>query len=107
MVVVRRGLGGIPERERRFRVDRDLRLVALRVHAELRVAFVNLESSWIIEHSSGGGEPDRVYLCSPLQGKGKTLRHGEKLIFLRSFAGSSRSHFELSQKLVHALDIHY
>ena len=34
------------------------------------------------------------------------MRHGEKLIFLRSFA-ASRSHFELSQKLVHALDVHY
>jgi hypothetical protein len=76
-------------------------------HAELRGAFVNLESSWMIEHASGGGKPDRVYLSSPLQGQGKTLRHGEKLIFLRSFAGSSRSHFELSQKLVHALDVHY
>jgi hypothetical protein len=75
--------------------------------AELRAAFVNLDSSWMIEHASGGGEPDRVYLSSPLHGQGKTLREGEKLIFLRSFVGSSRSHFELSQKLVHALDVHY
>jgi hypothetical protein len=76
-------------------------------HAELRGAFVNLGSSWMIEHESGGGEPDRVYLCSPLQRQGETLRDGEKLIFLRSFAGSTRSHFELSQKLVHALDVYY
>jgi hypothetical protein len=26
-------------------------------HAELRGAFVNLESSWMIEHASGGGDP--------------------------------------------------
>jgi hypothetical protein len=76
-------------------------------HVELRGANVHLGSSWMIEHASGGGEPDRVYLASPLHGQGKSLSDGEKLIFLRSFAGSSRSHFELSQKLVHALDVHY
>jgi hypothetical protein len=76
-------------------------------HAELRGAFVNLDTRWAIEHASGGGEPDRVYLSSPLQGQGKTLRDGEKLIFFRSFAASSHSQFELSQKLVHALDVHY
>jgi hypothetical protein len=76
-------------------------------HAELRAAFVDLQSSWMIEHVSGGGEPDRVYLSSPLDGQGKTLRDGEKLIFLRSFAGTSRNHFELNQKLVHALDVYF
>jgi hypothetical protein len=56
-------------------------------HAELRDAFVQID--WAIEHVSGGGKPDRVYLSSPLEGHGKTLRDGEKLIFLRSFAASS------------------
>jgi hypothetical protein len=35
------------------------------------------------------------------------LRDGEKLIFRRSFAATSGSRIELSQKLVHALDLHY
>jgi hypothetical protein len=29
-------------------------------HAELRNAFVQLDSSWMIEHVSGGGEPPRL-----------------------------------------------
>jgi hypothetical protein len=75
---------------------------------ELSRDFIALDDSWVIEHVSGGGEPDRVYLAPPMDGRGKTLQHGEKLVFRRSFAGSpERRPIELSQKLVHALDLHY
>src|SRR5258708_937919 len=35
-------------------------------HKKLRDEFVLPDDSWIIEHVSGGGEPDRVYLAPPL-----------------------------------------
>jgi hypothetical protein len=75
--------------------------------AELEHDFVQLNDTWAIQHVSGGGEPDRVYLAPPLDGQGKTLEGGEKLLFKRSFSGSGESHIELSQKLVHALDVHF
>lgn len=74
---------------------------------ELSLDFITLDDSWVIEHVSGGGKPDRVYLAPPMHGRGKTLQHSEKLVFRRSFAGSRERPIELSQKLVHALDLHY
>jgi hypothetical protein len=68
--------------------------------------FVTPDEAWAIEHASGGGQPDRVYLFPPLAGS-KTLKDGEKLYFSRSFAGSRRNSIEISQKLVHALDLHF
>jgi hypothetical protein len=68
--------------------------------------FVAPDEAWAIEHVSGGGEPDRVYLSPPLAGR-KTLKDGEKLYFSRSFAGSRRRSIEISQKLVHTLDLHF
>lgn len=73
---------------------------------DLTYDFVAPDAAWAIEHASGGGEPDRVYLSPPLAGR-KTLKDGEKLYFSRSFAGSRRRSIEISQKLVHALDLHY
>jgi hypothetical protein len=69
--------------------------------------FIQLDDGWMIEHVSGGGEADRVYLAPPLSGRSKTLQHGEKLVFQRSFAASSERPIEISQKLVHALDLHF
>jgi hypothetical protein len=70
--------------------------------------FVNLDDSWMIEHESGGGQPDRVYLSPPLGRHGKSLTGGEKLVFQRSFSGSLRQHpIEISQKLVHTLGLHF
>jgi hypothetical protein len=74
---------------------------------ELSREFMDLDDSWAIEHVSGGGKPERVYLAPPMHGHGQTLQHGEKLVFRRSFAGSPECPIELSQKLVHALDLHY
>jgi hypothetical protein len=53
--------------------------------------FLTIDESWAIEHVSGGGEPDRVYLSPPMGRHGKSLRGGEKLFFIRSFEGSRRS----------------
>jgi hypothetical protein len=69
--------------------------------------FIFVNESWRIEHASGGRKPDRVYLAPPLGRHGKSLKGGEKLFFQRSFPGSDARPIELSQKLVHALDLHF
>jgi hypothetical protein len=77
---------------------------------DLRGAMVFPEASWGIEHVSGGGNPDRVYLSSPLESPGcKSLVGGEKLIFNRSFDGMKDyvPQIEISQKLVHSLRLHF
>ncbi len=75
---------------------------------ELSREFVAPDASWIIEHVSGGGKPDRVYLAPPLRHLGECIEDGEKLVFNRPFAGLEReTPMEISQKLVHALDLHF
>src|SRR6185437_4742784 len=77
-------------------------------HDKLRHEFVMPDDAWAIEHVSGGGEPDRVYLTPPLRRLGPSLDQGEKLVFKRSFAGrDGQTPVEISQKLVHALDLHF
>ncbi len=77
-------------------------------HDELSREFVMPDASWIIEHVSGGGAPDRVYLAPPLRHLGESIEDGEKLVFKRSFAGrEGATPVEISQKLVHALDLHF
>lgn len=77
-------------------------------HDELSREFVAPEASWTIEHASGGGQPDRVYLAPPLRHLGASIEDGEKLVFKRSFAGrGGETPVEISQKLVHALDLHF
>lgn len=77
-------------------------------HEELSRDFIQPDASWIIEHASGGGKPDRVYLDPPLRRLGKKFKDGEKLVFKRSFSGrKGPSPVEISQKLVHALDLHF
>jgi hypothetical protein len=75
---------------------------------DLMHAFVQADESWAIQKSYGGGEVHRVYLEAPLR-SGKSLAGGEKLIFRRSFYGVQKgeSPIELSQKLIHALDLHF
>jgi len=75
---------------------------------DLMHAFVQTDESWVIQKSYGGSEGHRVYLEAPLR-SGKSLSGGEKLVFRRSFDGVQKgeSPVELSQKLVHALDLHF
>ncbi|OOG38614.1 hypothetical protein [Rhodanobacter sp. C05] len=75
---------------------------------DLMHTFVQTDESWVIQKSYGGGEGHRVYLEAPLR-SGKSLLGGEKLVFRRSFTGVQKgeSPVELSQKLVHALGLHF
>jgi hypothetical protein len=75
---------------------------------DLMHSFVQLDESWAIQKSYGGGESHRVYLEAPLR-SGKSLSGGEKLVFRRPFVGVQKgeSAVELSQKLVHALGLHF
>lgn len=77
-------------------------------HEDLTHAFVQADESWAIQKSYGGGEGHSVYLEAPLS-SGKSLAGGEKLIFRRSFDGVQKgdSPIELSQKLIHALDLYF
>ena len=77
-------------------------------HEDLMHSFVQIDDSWVIQKSYGGGEGHRVYLEAPLS-CGKSLSGGEKLVFLRSFNGVQKgeSSIELSQKLVHAMALHF
>jgi hypothetical protein len=69
--------------------------------------FVRPDSTWCIQHASGGGEPDRVYLEGPLDSLSDAVKGGEKLIFCRSWPGGTDTPLELSQKLVHALNLYW
>lgn len=74
----------------------------------LKREFIDQDDSWAIQHVSGGGEPDRVFLEGPLRHLGVEFADGEKLIFLRSFSGrSGNTPLEISQKLVHSLGLHF
>ncbi len=67
-------------------------------------------STWAIEHYSGGGQPDRIYLSAPLDSPGcDSLVGGEQLVFRRSFSGVDKNlvRTELSQALVQALDLYW
>lgn len=76
---------------------------------DLMRGFVQIDESWIIQKSYGGGEGHKVYLERPLRHAGRSLSGGEKLIFRRSFEGvhKGESPVELNQKLVHVLNLHF
>lgn len=74
---------------------------------DLGHGFVRPDKTWCIQHVSGGGKPDRVYLEDPLEGESEAVKGGEKLIFRRYWAGEKNVPLELSQKLVHALDVYW
>ncbi len=75
--------------------------------AQLARTHVQVDDCWRTEHVWGGeGKPDRVYLDAPLSNAGP-LRGGEKLVYLRQWAGSDGIETEISQKLVHAVDVHF
>ncbi|RSU53987.1 hypothetical protein [Sphingomonas sp. S-NIH.Pt15_0812] len=78
--------------------------------ADLQRAHIGADNSWALEHVSGGGQPDRMYLSTPLDSPGcKSLVGGEQLVFRRSFAGVDRGlvRTELSQPLIQALDLYW
>jgi hypothetical protein len=67
------------------------------------------DDSWCIQKVWGGGKGHRMYLEAPLAFIHKALVGGEKIIFRRRFEGVTRGStpIELSQKLVHCLDLHF
>ena len=78
---------------------------------ELESLFINSTDTWNVEFESGfsrgGRERNRVYISSPLGGSGKLLEKGEKLVFRRAEPRSGKSYTEISQRLIHALEIHF
>lgn len=66
------------------------------------------DDSWRIQRVWDGGQGHRMYLEAPLASVSDALVSGEKLIFRRRFTGVNRgpTPIELSQKLVHSLDLH-
>jgi hypothetical protein len=74
--------------------------------SELGGGFPSSGAGCYIEHASGGGRPDRVYLATPLDDS-PTLKGGEQLVFRRSWPVAPRASTEISQRLVHALRLHF
>lgn len=73
-------------------------------------SFPMADDCWAIQRVWGGGQGYRMYLEPPLSSWGsKSFKGGEKLIYRRSFNGVQQgpTPIELSQKLVHSLDIHF
>lgn len=73
-------------------------------------SFPGVDDCWAIQRVWGGGQGHRMYLEPPLSSWGsKSFEGGEKLIYWRSFTGVQQglTPIELSQKLVHALDLYF
>ncbi len=79
-------------------------------YEDLQGINISAHSHWALEHVSGGGEPDRMYLSDPISNSGcNSLVGGEQLVFQRHFrdvdTGPTRT--ELSQRLVQALGLYF
>ena len=64
-------------------------------------------SSWRIDYEWGGDRPHRVILAPPFREHDGALRGGERLVCHRSWAKSDHDSLEISQKFLHAHDLHY
>lgn len=76
----------------------------------LQHAFFDPFSHWRLEHVSGGGKPDRMYLASPIDSFGcQALEGAQQLIFRRVFIDVDKGppRTEVSQPLVQALDLYW
>lgn len=77
---------------------------------KLQHSWFDVTSQWGIEHVSGGGEPDRMYLAPPVGGDDCSALDGaEKLVFRRHFDGvdNGAMRTELSQPMVQALGLYW
>ena len=74
---------------------------------DLDADFARSDSVCRIEHVSGGGRPDRVFLAPTFSHDNPTLRGGEGFVFIRSWAGSEKASVEINQRLLHALELHF
>jgi hypothetical protein len=78
--------------------------------ADLLNAHIMPDDTWCVQRAWGGGEGHRIYLEPPLSNPGcKSLVGGDRLVFRRLFTGVAEgpAPVELSQKLVHSLDLHW
>ncbi|SDD82447.1 hypothetical protein SAMN05444678_12430 [Sphingomonas sp. YR710] len=76
----------------------------------LQYSTIDPTAHWALEHVSGGGEPDRMYLSPPVDSYGcDSLRGAEQLVFRRYFDGvdNGPTRTELSQPLVQALGLYW
>lgn len=76
----------------------------------LQSAHIDAYSHWALEHVSGGGKPDRMYLSPPIDAHScTTLEGAQQLVFRRHFSGVDKGvpRTELSQSLVQALDLYW
>lgn len=77
---------------------------------ELQHAYLNLCDQWAINYVTGGGEPDKIYLASPINRFGcKSFDGGQQLVFRRQFLGVDKGapRTEIAQPLVQALDLYW
>lgn len=77
---------------------------------DLQHSFLTVDDCWAIQRVWSDGQERSMYLEPPLSSSdSKSLEGGEKLIYLRSFTGVQQglTPIELSQKLVHALDLYF
>lgn len=76
----------------------------------LQYSNIDPTGHWMLEHVSGGGKPDRIYLSTPVDSYGcDALRGAEQLVFRRYFNGVDKGPMrtELSQPLVQALGLYW
>lgn len=76
----------------------------------LQYSNIDPTGHWALEHVSGGGEPDRMYLSPPVDSYGcDSLNGAEQLVFRRYFNGVDKGAMrtELSQPLVQALELYW
>lgn len=64
------------------------------------------DACWSICRTMYGRGKCDVYISQPFE-KGSVLEGAEKIIFIRDWEGCRRSALEISQRMVHALDVHY
>jgi hypothetical protein len=76
----------------------------------LQNAYFDPTGHWALEHVSGGGEPDRMYLSPPVDAFScRAFEGAEQLVFRRYFDGVDKGPMrtELSQPLVQALGLYW
>ena len=72
---------------------------------------INVSDTWLFNlergYSPGGRERNRAYISPPLREWNSLLKGGEKLVFRRNRPRSGDSYTEMSQRLVHSLELHF
>lgn len=77
--------------------------------ADLLDKFIDVSSTWHISETYGPGDKTSIDIAGPMGlGEPKSLASGEMTVCRRSWEGMGRRNpVEISQKLIHCLDLHY